>query len=88
MCIFVLPVVLLLFILIGIFHLLEKTKCCCCNFCLPFTKRDMYSPPQQDNKQDRDIEMIEVVHTSAQQVPEKVSFLGLFVKNKLDNIYE
>ena len=64
--IIIVSVIFILFILIGIFHLHEKRNYCCCNFCLPFTKRDMYSPPQQDDKQDRDIEMIEVVHTNAQ----------------------
>ena len=85
----VLPVVLGLCILIGIFHLVEKTKWCCCNFCLPFTIRDPYSPSQEDNIEDEDIEMIEVVHTSEQKkLPKKVPFLGMLVKNKLDNMYE
>ena len=49
----------------------------------------MYSPPQQDNKEDGDIEMIEVVHTSEpKKLPKRIPFLGMLVKNKLDNIYE
>ena len=38
----VLPVLVGQFIFIGIFHLFEKKCLCCCNFCLPFTKRETF----------------------------------------------
>ena len=39
---YMLPVLVLQFIFIGIFHMFEKRCLCCCNFCFPFTKRETF----------------------------------------------
>ena len=49
-----------LYVIIGIFHLLETKNACCSNFCLPFTKREEYGT-EQSQEETADLEMHKIV---------------------------